>query len=649
MKKKLLGMKRWSGGMLVLALACVLVLCYSFVGKQPQKQSAAYAFFNNHPPDDSSTTNRRGEITASNNKVKIQQTMIKKKPSLVDVEGLSDLYALRNVSKEESKALLVWAQMRSLLSRSDALPETAGGIKEAAIAWKEVLNLIENEKDSNISENSTNHRDPELENCPYSVSAFNRTILSSSRSIFQIPCGLVEDSSITFIGIPNEHHGSFQIELVGSQIPEETMPPIILHYNVCMPGDNLTEEPVIIQNTWTSEVGWGKEERCPDHESSNALKVDGLIKCNEQVIRSTLDDNLNASRPNSEKFTNVSDRSAHMSTNFPFAEGNPFTGTIWAGEEGFHMTVNGRHETSFAYREKLEPWLVGGVKVAGGVELVSALAKGLPVSDDLDFDDVENLKAPPLPKNKLVMLIGVFSTGNNFERRMALRRSWMQYEAVHSGNVAVRFIIGLHKNKQVNFELWKEAQAYGDIQLMPFVDYYSLLSLKTIAICMLGTKILPAQYIMKTDDDAFIRIDEVLSVLKGKVSSGLLYGLISYNSAPHRDKDNKWYISAEEWPHATYPPWAHGPGYIISRDIAKFIVQGHQARELQLFKLEDVAVGIWIEQFKRQGGEVQYINDDQFYNAGCEENYILAHYQNPRKVLCLWEKLQKEHEPKCCE
>jgi beta-1,3-galactosyltransferase len=48
---------------------------------------------------------------------------------------------------------------------------------------------------------------------------------------------------------------------------------------------------------------------------------------------------------------------------------------------------------------------------------------------------------------------------------------------------------------------------------------------------------------MKTDDDAFVRIDEVLSTMKGKPSEGLLYGLISSKSSPDRDKDSKWYIS----------------------------------------------------------------------------------------------------------
>jgi beta-1,3-galactosyltransferase len=38
----------------------------------------------------------------------------------------------------------------------------------------------------------------------------------------------------------------------------------------------------------------------------------------------------------------------------------------------------------------------------------------------------------------------------------------------------------------VNMELWNEAQTYGDIQVLPFVDYYSLITWKTLAICIYG-------------------------------------------------------------------------------------------------------------------------------------------------------------------
>lgn len=84
------------------------------------------------------------------------------------------------------------------------------------------------------------------------------------------------------------------------------------------------------------------------------------------------------------------------------------------------------------------------MRVAGDVDLLSVLANGLPVSEDLDLvGDVELLKAPPVPKRRVLLLVGVFSTGNNFKRRMALRRSWMQYESIRSGDVAVRFLTGL--------------------------------------------------------------------------------------------------------------------------------------------------------------------------------------------------------------
>lgn len=38
----------------------------------------------------------------------------------------------------------------------------------------------------------------------------------------------------------------------------------------------------------------------------------------------------------------------------------------------------------------------------------------------------------------------------------------------------------------------------------------------------------------------------------------------------------------QEWPHSSYPPWAHGPGYVISQDIARFVVEGHEKLDLMV-------------------------------------------------------------------
>lgn len=262
-------MKKWTGGVLILGLALVLFISYSFVGKPPQKQSA-YEFFHSHPPQEDNPGGKVSQQKVGSSEIDVIKLFpFKTNSSLVDYEGLTLLYNLGKFSKvEECKALGVWARMRPILSRSDALPETSQGIKEAAAAWKELLSVIEESKASNIRDSGK-----EID-CPYYVISLNDGTgnKTGSLSTLEIPCGLIEDSSITVIGIPDAQDGSFQIELLGSRLSDEPVASIVLHYNVFLPGENLTKDPFIIQNSWTNQSGWGKEERCPDHGLNNFMK-----------------------------------------------------------------------------------------------------------------------------------------------------------------------------------------------------------------------------------------------------------------------------------------------------------------------------------------------------------------------------------------
>lgn len=261
-------MKKWSGGFLIIALAMILVFRYSSIAKfEPPKQSwkqsrkqSASEFFGNNPNNESLGTFPEVKV--------IVEAKPSKKPHFIDVDGLDDLFGSHDIFKEEySGALLVWSHMRPLLSRSDALPETAQGVKEASIAWKDLLSTIAKDKASKLNK----IEDQEDKNCPFSVSALDK-IASGDGTILEIPCGLVDDSSISLVGIPDRRFRSFQIQLLGSQLSGEPEPPIILHYNVSLPGDNMTEEPFVIQSTWTNELGWGKEDRCPSHRSASNMK-----------------------------------------------------------------------------------------------------------------------------------------------------------------------------------------------------------------------------------------------------------------------------------------------------------------------------------------------------------------------------------------
>ncbi|XP_023547355.1 beta-1,3-galactosyltransferase GALT1-like [Cucurbita pepo subsp. pepo] len=557
---------------------------------------------------------------------------------------ISSLFTQGNFTNEERQYLQTWNHLRSITNYTRGLPNAVEAIKEAGGVWNNLKTSIEKERLGSTNESAR----AKEKQCPHFLTKMNATKLDNNGHNLRMPCGLTQGSSITIIGIPDGLLGNFQIDLTGEPLPGEPDPSIILHYNVRLLGDKLTEDPVIVQNTWTVSQDWGEEERCPSSVSDDNGKVDELEKCNKIVGNvetrlSELNKNFNKSKSTVQ--------GAKAKPYFPFKLGHPFAATLRVGVDGIQTTVDGKHVTSFAYRETLEPWLVSEVKISGDLKLISVLASGLPTSEDSDhIVNIEALKSIPLsPDRPLDLFIGVFSTANNFKYRMAVRRTWMQYPEVRSGSVAVRFFVGLHKNQIVNEEVWDEARTYGDIQMMPFVDYYSLITWKTLGICIFGAEIASAKYIMKTDDDAFVRVDEVLASLNRiNAQSGLLYGLINSDSQPHRDPDSKWYIGTEEWPEENYPTWAHGPGYVVSSDIAKTISKKYKEGSLKMFKLEDVAMGIWIENMKREGLDIRYEKDERIHIEGCKYNYVVAHYQGPQEMLCLWQKLQEGNGVRCC-
>ncbi|CAO2039370.1 unnamed protein product [Urochloa humidicola] len=540
----------------------------------------------------------------------------------------------RSSSPEVFQWLDTWNQMRQLTNITNGLPHANKAINDGRTAWENLTTSVHNA--------SSQHREKERL-CPYSIRSMDASKSETDSFTIDIPCGLIVGSSITLIGTPGVLSGNFRIDLIGTALPGESEKPTVLQYNVCLNGDKITKHPVIVQNTFTGNNGWGVEERCPSTNYNNATEVDDLERCNAMVGREDMDI-MNSKRHAAAK------KHGEPSTYFPFKQGYLAIATLRVGSEGIHMTVDGKHISAFAYRAGLEPWFVTEVRISGDFNLVSAIASGLPTSEDLDNSNIEMLKSSPIPDGKDVdLLIGIFSTANNFKRRMVIRRTWMQYDAVRQGAVAVRFFVGLHTNLMVNKELWKEAHAYGDIQVLPFVDYYSLITWKTLAICVYGTSAVSAKYVMKTDDDAFVRVDEVQSTIKKlNVSNGLLYGRINSDSGPHRNPESKWYISQKEWPEEKYPPWAHGPGYVVSQDIAGEINSWYKINHLKMFKLEDVAMGIWVNDLKKDGLPVRYETDTRINIEGCNDGYIVAHYQEPRDMLCLWEKILRTHQAKCC-
>ncbi|XP_010552611.1 PREDICTED: LOW QUALITY PROTEIN: hydroxyproline O-galactosyltransferase GALT4 [Tarenaya hassleriana] len=511
------------------------------------------------------------------------------------------------------------------------------------------------------------------EKCPDSITVSGSEFVNRSR-VMVLPCGLTLGSHITVVATPHWAHAEqdpkitvvkegddsvmvtqFMMELQGLKTVDGEDPPRILHFNPRIKGD-WSGKPVIEQNT-CYRMQWGTALRCDGHESnSDDETVDGEVKC-ETWMREDNDDRSEESKA-SWWLGRLIGRRKKITHEwpYPFSEGELFVLTLRAGRqgmEGYHVIVNGRHTTSFPYRTGFVLEDATGLAIKGDVDVQSIFAASLP-STNPSFAPQKHLemqtiwKAPPLPEGPVDLFIGILSAGNHFAERMAVRKSWMQHKLIKSSKAVARFFVALHARKEVNAELKKEAEYFGDIVIVPYMDHYDLVVLKTVAICEYGVGTVAAKYIMKCDDDTFVRLDAVIQEAK-KVKEGqsLYIGNVNFYHKPLRA--GKWAVTYEEWPEEYYPPYANGPGYILSSDIAQFIVNEFEEQKLRLFKMEDVSMGMWVEKFNgTRGGSVTVVHSLKFCQFGCIEDYYTAHYQSPRQMLCMWDKLQRLGKPHCC-
>lgn len=546
----------------------------------------------------------------------------------------------------------------------DDFSELHATVRDAFAVGKKIFEEIES---GNVKAELQNRTQNRTESCPSSVSLTMVEMQKKGR-LMVIPCGLTLGSHITVVARPQWAHpekdpkigllregdeslmvSQFMMELQGLRVVDGEDPPKILHFNPRIKGD-WSGRPVIEQNT-CYRMQWGSALRCEGWKSkADEETVDGQVKC-EKWIRDDDDHTEESKATWWLKRLIGRTRKVTVDWPYPFVEGKLFVLTLSAGLEGYHINVDGRHITSFPYRPGFTLEDATGLYINGNIDVHSMLAASLPTTHP-SFAPQQHLEmltrwqAPTLRDGPVELFIGILSAGNHFSERMAVRKSWMQYKSIKSSEYVARFFVAMHRRKEVNVELMKEAEFFGDIVIVPYMDHYDLVVLKTIAICEYGVRTVAAKYIMKCDDDTFVRVDAVMKEVKKIPHSRSLYiGNINYYHRPLRH--GKWAVTYEEWPEEEYPPYANGPGYVMSSDIAYSIVTDFEKHKLRLFKMEDVSMGMWVERFN-SSKRVEYVHSLKFCQFGCIDDYYTAHYQSPRQMICLWNKLQLKGKPRCC-
>ncbi|CAL1538682.1 unnamed protein product [Lymnaea stagnalis] len=169
------------------------------------------------------------------------------------------------------------------------------------------------------------------------------------------------------------------------------------------------------------------------------------------------------------------------------------------------------------------------------------------------------------------VLVVVPSAPGNFENRVKVRKGGRgEYVGNPENKARLLFFVGNPANNQsVQAKLDEESKQYGDIVQENFDDVYKNIRLKAMSMLRWAiTFCARAKYVIRTDDDVRVDMTTLVSVLRRKreLYENFIVGDRKDNWEAVRNNNSKYYLSPEDYPSPTLPPFALGGllGYPMS-------------------------------------------------------------------------------------
>ena len=191
------------------------------------------------------------------------------------------------------------------------------------------------------------------------------------------------------------------------------------------------------------------------------------------------------------------------------------------------------------------------------------------------------------------LLILVLSSPGNVDVRNTIRQTWLSVSKKNH-NYQAFFVVGDRglNNKQV-YDLAGEKSRHSDLLVLSMHDTYSDLTKKLVKSLEFAHKNFRFDYVLKCDDDTFVDVERVVEELKVAKDPFLYWGFFD-GRAPVQIK-GKWADTSYKLCDK-YIPYALGGGYVLGRELVKFISEN--SRLLELYNSEDVTVGAWMAGLK---------------------------------------------------
>lgn len=173
--------------------------------------------------------------------------------------------------------------------------------------------------------------------------------------------------------------------------------------------------------------------------------------------------------------------------------------------------------------------------------------------------------------------------------RTAIRKTWGNVKKRYSSKqYRVFFSLGMCRENTLSIE---ESEKNNDIIIGNFTDSYGNVKFKTFMALQWAYYEFSSKYIIKTDDDIYVRVPRMLNWLQVQTYPAPFYGGFLYTHAlvDRRPRSN-WYISYEEYKDDFWPPFALGACTVFSSESIPLYLNYTQHRNP--FKTDDAYIGV---------------------------------------------------------
>ncbi|XP_073010998.1 beta-1,3-galactosyltransferase pvg3-like [Typha latifolia] len=203
-------------------------------------------------------------------------------------------------------------------------------------------------------------------------------------------------------------------------------------------------------------------------------------------------------------------------------------------------------------------------------------------------------------KPEFRLLVGIMTLPDKYERRHLMRYAYSLQRNITTAQIDIRFVFCNLTTEEQRLYVSLEIMHHDDIIILNCTEnlsdgksyvFYSSLPTMFGGGDRGGYPLY--DYVMKSDDDTYFRLDALVEALKGKPKKDMYFGC------------------GVETQNRTHPPFMLGMGYIISWDLVEWIAKSEYVRNHST-GVEDIITGMWLNTENR--GKNRYNNYPLMYN-----------------------------------